>query len=100
IVETNPGINFIEIVNKIKEADLKEPTYKEYFESNNIVYFIKNPDIFENVSFKEYNADATSFKIEELPIEYQPIARRYEEFGQMLEKERGSDNYRIMEDGN
>ena len=53
----------------------------------------------EWVSYKDGSQKKESFKIEALNENHQPIARRYEAFGEMLKKERPS-NFRIVEDEN
>lgn len=50
------------------------------------------------VRYSSNNESKENFKIEDLHPRYQPIAKRSEEMGKMLQKERGLDNFRIVTD--
>lgn len=72
--------------------------YIKFTEDNDIYYTI-DPNIRSTyVSSNEYKVDAENFDIKELDEEHQPIAKRYEGMQEILYKERGENNFNIVED--
>lgn len=91
-----------ELSDNISPKDLTD-YYEEVFDysafiRNDLLYY-SNADN-EAVSYSSEAISKDDFRITDLAPEHQTVVKRYEVFGKMLQKERGKDNYKIVEDEN